>query len=142
MKTISCLIKYFKDPHGRKIQKLKERYQELDELSDVAVKIGDASAYRSLQSEMREVFFDYLTAVVVDSIYHLVPHVLIIWLISMVVPVISIPIINRQVSIFVAYLMAYLAFYVGKAIIKSIKSKLGHKLGLLGFTVSENKITN
>ncbi len=141
MLTISQVIKCFKNPHNQKIEKLKKRYQELDELSNVAVMIGDAAAYRSLQSEMREVFFDYLTAVVVDSIYHLVPHVLIIWLISLVVPVISIPIINCQINIFAAYLIAYVTFYVGKAMITSIKSKLESKLDLRGLTASENKIT-
>ncbi|SHH50379.1 hypothetical protein SAMN02745177_02703, partial [Desulforamulus hydrothermalis Lam5 = DSM 18033] len=82
------------------------------------------AAYHSLQSEMREVFFDYLTAVVVDSIYSLVPHVLIVWLVSLYVPTITIPIVNWQVSIFSAYLLAYLTFYVIKALAMSIRSKL------------------
>ncbi|SHH51401.1 hypothetical protein SAMN02745177_02719, partial [Desulforamulus hydrothermalis Lam5 = DSM 18033] len=66
------ILRFFKNPHRQKIEDLKKRYQELDELSSVAVIIGDGAAYHSLQSEMREVFFDYLTAVVVDSIYSLV----------------------------------------------------------------------
>ena len=83
MTKVSDLLKFLKDPHTEKIQQLKERYQELDDLSNVAVEIGNATVYKSLQTEMKEVFFDYLTAIVVDSVYRLVPHVLIIWIISL-----------------------------------------------------------
>ncbi|GAB6158156.1 hypothetical protein JCM39194_13560 [Desulfotomaculum varum] len=124
------ILRFFKNPHRQKIEDLKKRYQELDELSKVAVIICDGAAYRSLQSEMREVFFDYLTAVVVDSIYSLVPHVLIVWLASFFVPTITIPIVNWQVGIFPAYLLAYLTFYVVKALVTSIRSKLRLKLHL------------
>ena len=75
----------------------------------MAVEIGDAVAYKSLEAEMKEVFFDYLTAIVVDSIYKLVPHVLIIWVISLKWPIITIPFANWQVSIFGAYLL--ITFY-------------------------------
>jgi len=132
MKKVSELVKFLKDPHTKRVQHYKERYQELDELSDVAVDIGDAVAYKSLQAEMREVFFDYLTAVVVDSIYRLVPHVLIICLISLKWPNITIPFVNWQVSIFGAYLVTYILFYVGKWLVKLIKPRL-HRLGSVGF---------
>ncbi|AEF94787.1 hypothetical protein Desca_1946 [Desulfotomaculum nigrificans CO-1-SRB] len=128
MKKISELLKYLKDPHAKEIQKLKDRYQELDELSNVAVEIGDVAAYTSLQSEMREVFFDYLTAVVVDSIYHLIPHVLILWLISLKWPIITIPVFHWQINIFVAYMLGYLGFYLVRFVTRSIKSKLLLKL--------------
>lgn len=132
MRKVSELVKFLKDPHTKKVQHYKERYQELDELSDVAVDIGDAEAYKSLQTEMREVFFDYLTAVVVDSIYKLVPHVLIILLISLRWPTITIPFVSWQVSIIGAYLVMYILFHLGKSLIKLIKSKLD-KFGEVGF---------
>ncbi|HBV86118.1 MAG TPA: hypothetical protein DEF42_05585 [Desulfosporosinus sp.] len=124
MKKLSELVKFLKDPHTKKVQHYKERYQELDELSGVAVDIGDAEAYKSLQAEMREVFFDYLTAVVVDSIYRLVPHVLIICLISLKWPTVTIPTVNWQVNIFGVYLATYFLFYLGKWLVKLIRSKL------------------
>jgi len=137
MKKVSELVKFLKDPHTKKVQQYKERYQELDALSQVAVEIGDAVAYKSLEVEMREVFFDYLTAVAIDSIYRLVPHVLIIWLISLKWPNITIPFVDWQVSILGAYLVTYILFHVGKWLVKPIKSRL-YKLGLLGFVrVSE-----
>ncbi|SDI58990.1 hypothetical protein [Desulfosporosinus hippei] len=136
MKKGSKLIQYLKDPHTKKVQHFKERYQELDELSEVAVQIGDALAYKSLQTEMKEVFFDYLTAVVVDSIYKIAPHVLIIWIISLKWPYITIPIVNWQIDIFGAYLVGYLLFYGGKWLVKPIKSWL-HKLGLIDFRASQ-----
>jgi len=132
MTKVSELVKYLKDPHAKKVQHYKERYQELDDLSNVAVDIGDELAYKSLQAEMKEVFFDYLTAVVVDSIYKLVPHVLIIWIISLKWPNITIPFVNWQVGILGAYLIAYFLFHVGKWLVKPIKSRL-YKLGLFGF---------
>jgi len=130
MTKFSRLLKFLKDPHSEKIQQLKERYQELDDLSNVAIEIGNAAAYKSLQTEMKEVFFDYLTAVVVDSVYKLVPHVLIIWAISLKWQSITIPLVNWKVSILGVYLLTYLIFHVGQIISKPIKSKLGPKLGL------------
>ncbi len=131
MKKVSELVRFLKDPHSKKVQYYKERYQELDDLSQEAVEMGDVIAYRSIEVEMREVFFDYLTAVVVDSIYRLVPYVLIIWIISLKWPTITIPFANRQVDVFGAFLVSYLLYHVGKGLVKPIKSKLC-KLGLFG----------
>lgn len=141
MIKVSKLLKLLNNPHSKKIQQFKERYQELDDLSNVAVEIGNAAAYKSLQTEMKEVFFDYLTALVVDSIYRLVPHVLIIWLISLKWQSISIPIVNWQVNILGAYLLSYLIYNVGQLLANPIKSKLS-KLGFPSFIRSSasNKI--
>lgn len=133
MKMVSELVKFLKDPHAKKVQHYKERYQELDDLSNVAVEIGDEEAYKSLQVEMKEVFFDYLAAVAVDSIYKLAPHVLIIWVISLKWPNITIPFVNWKVSIFGVYLVTFVLFQVGKWLEKPIKSRL-YKLGLFGFS--------
>lgn len=124
MKKVSELVKFLKAPHAKKVQQYKERYQELEDLSEVAIEIGDAAAYKSLQAEMREVFFDYLTTVAVDSIYKFAPHVLIICVISLKWPTITIPIVNWQVGILGAYLVAYLLYFVGKRLLKPIKCRL------------------
>ena len=89
MNKVYELLKFLRDPHAEKVSQLKGRYEELDDLSNVAIEIGNATVYKSLQTEMKEVFFDYLTAIVVDSIYKLVPHVLIIWIISLKWPIIT-----------------------------------------------------
>lgn len=135
MKKTSQLIKFLKDPHSKKVQHYKGRYQELDALSNVAIEIGDAAAYKSLQAEMKEVFFDYLTSVAVDSIYKLVPHVLIIWLISLKWPYVTIPFVNWQLGILGLYLGTYFLFHIGKSLAKPIKSILC-KVGLSGFRAS------
>ena len=140
MKKVSELVRFLKDPHAEKKSQHKGRYEELQDLSNVAVEIGNADAYKSLQSEMREVFFDYLTAIVVDSIYKLVPHVLIIWLISLKWPSIAVPLVNWQLSILSAYILSYIVFLIGKLLIKLIKSKLLPKFGLL--MVSSSTKTN
>ena len=135
MENFSKLFKFLRNPHRAKIEQLKVRYQELDDLSNVAVEIEDATAYKSLQKEMREVFFDYLTAVVVDSAYKLVPHVLIIWVISLKWQSITVPIVHWQVNILSAYLLSYLIFNVSQFLSNPIKSWLS-KIGFLGFSRS------
>lgn len=142
MKKVSELVRFLKDPHAEKVSQLKGRYEELDDLSNVAVEIGNAAAYKSLQAEMKEVFFDYLTAIAVDSIYKLVPHVLIIWLISLKWQSITVPIANWKMNILGAYLLLYMLFYIGQLLAKPLKSKLSPKLSFLGFTRSSltNKI--
>jgi hypothetical protein len=129
MKKVSELLRFLKDPHAERIGKHKRRYEELDDLSNVAIEIGNEAAYKSLQAEMKEVFFDYLTAIMVDSIYKLVPHVLIIWLISLKWPSITVPIVNWQVNIIGAYLVLYVLFHIGQLLAKPIGSKLLPKLG-------------
>lgn len=136
MKKVSELVKFLKDPHTEKIQQLKGRYQELDDLSNVAIEIGNATVYKSLQTEMKEVFFDYLSAVMVDSVYKLVPHVLIIWGISSKWQSITIPRVNWHVNILGAYLFSYLIFYVGQILARPIKSWLSSKTGLLDIAKS------
>jgi hypothetical protein len=138
MTNLSQLMKFLKDPHRKKIQKIKSRYQELDELSNVALEIGDAAAYRSLQVEMKEVFFDYLTAVVVDSAYKLVPHVLIIWVISLKWPSITIPIVNWKVSILGVYLLAYLIFNISQM----FANKLWNKLSKVGAIILKKRLSS
>lgn len=132
MKKVSEIVRFLKDPHAEKISQHKGRYEELEDLSNVAVEIGNADAYKSLQAEMKEVFFDYLTAIVVDSIYKLVPHVLIIWLISLKWSSITVPIINWQVNILAAYLLSYILFHFVQLLAKPIKSRLLPKLGFHG----------
>lgn len=140
MMKFSELVKFLKDPHTEKIQKLKGRYQELDDLSNVAVEIGNAAVYKNLQTEIKEVFFDYLTAVVVDSVYKLVPHVLIIWVISLKWQSITVPLVNWQVSILGVYLLSYLIFHVGQMLVKPIKTRLSPKLGLTD--VAKSSVTS
>ena len=136
MKKVSELVRFLKDPHAERINKHKGRYEELQDLSNVAVEIGNAAAYKSLQTEMKEVFFDYLTAIVVDSVYKLVPHVLIIWLISLKWPIITVPFMNWQVNILGAYLLLYVLFHIGQLLAKPVKSILLPKLGLSGIKLS------
>ncbi|RYD06430.1 hypothetical protein N752_03650 [Desulforamulus aquiferis] len=126
------VIQYLRDPHSNKIKKLKKEYQELDELSNIAVEIGDVAAYRSLQKEMRDVYFDYLTAIVVDALYNIVPHVLIIWLISIKFKTVTIPIIKYETSVFAAYMVGYLSFMLGRWMFNYIKPKLCAKTDIVG----------
>lgn len=139
MKKISEILRFLKAPHTEKVQQIKVRYQELDDLSNVAIELGDATAYKSLQAELKETFFDYLTAVVVDSVYKLVPHVLIIWALSWKWQSITVPIVKWRVNILGAYLLFYLIFNVGQLVANPIKSRLS-KFSLFRF--SRSSVTN
>lgn len=120
-------LKFLLDPHKENIQAAKSRYQKLDDLSNIAVDIGDVMAYKSLQIEMKEAFFDYLAAIAIDSIYKLIPHVLIIWLISLRWQSITIPVANWKANILGAYLLAYLIFYFAQLIAVRVKNSLANK---------------
>ncbi|HHY25237.1 MAG TPA: hypothetical protein GX523_00540 [Desulfitobacterium dehalogenans] len=110
--NISKLLNFLKDPHSQKIQQHKKRYQELDELLKVAVDIKDAAAFKSIQAEMREVFFEYLTALGVDSLYKFSPHLVLACLISLKFETITVPLFNWQISTVFAYLGLYFLFHL------------------------------
>lgn len=125
MNTMLKILDFLRDPHSQKIQQHKERYQELDELSKVAVTINDQEAYKSLQAEMREVFFDYLTALGMDAIYKFFPHLVLACLISLKFKTITIPLFNWQVNTVFAYLCLYFLFhFLLKPVIGLIKTKM------------------
>lgn len=125
MNTMLKIVHFLRDPHSKKIQLHKERYQELDELAKVAVDINDPEAYKSLQAEMREVFFDYLTSLGMDAIYKFSPHLILACLISLKFRTIMIPLFNWQVNTVFAYLCLYFLFhFLLKPVIGLIKTKM------------------
>lgn len=140
MQIFKRIFNYLKDPHGKRVQELKDHYRELDELSNIAVEIGDVNAYRSLQIEMRQVFFEYLTASVVDTIYRLAPYVIIICLISIKWKTVTVPLINWEIATFGAFLLGYLVSLLGRWMFSYIKSNIGVKFNNLSMAkVQENK---
>lgn len=71
-------------PQRVKIDKLRNRLKELQELSHLALLMGDEGAYGALQAEMREVFLEMLPLLFLEFIAWLLPHVLVITVLSYV----------------------------------------------------------
>lgn len=126
-------IKWLLNPHKQKIESLKKKYKELDELSTAAIGLEDINAYHSLQNEMREVFFDYITAIFVDGLYTMLPHVLLIWLLSIKYRTITIPVVNYQVNIVIWYPLLYLLLYLSYKTVRKLllNSKVNRKRNVL-----------
>ncbi|TWH55997.1 hypothetical protein DesLBE_0181 [Desulfitobacterium sp. LBE] len=122
--NILKFLNFLKDPHSRKIQQHRQRYQELDELLKVAVDLKDAAAYKSVEVEMKEVFFEYLTALGIDSLYKFSPHLVLACLISLKFKTITIPLFNGPINTVFAYLGMYFLFHlVLKPLLKLIRSR-------------------
>ncbi|SHN81785.1 hypothetical protein [Desulfitobacterium chlororespirans] len=122
--NILRFLNFLKDPHSQKIQQHKQRYQELDQLLKVAADIQDAAAYKSVEAEMREVFFEYLTALGIDSLYKFSPHLVLACLISLKFKTITIPLFDWSINTVFAYLGMYFLFHlVLKPLFKLIMSR-------------------
>lgn len=110
MEVLLKFVKWLKAPHGKKMEKLKSRYKDLNDLSQVAVEIGDEAAYRSLQSEMKEVFFEIFSLSIIDGIYWLLPHVLFITVLSVRFSMISL--FGREIGIYIWYPVCAIIVYL------------------------------
>lgn len=110
MSTFFKFVKWLKAPHRNKMEKLKSRYKDLNDLSQVAVEIGDEAAYRSLQSEVKEVFFDIFSLAIVEGLYSLLPHILLITVLSMRFNIITL--FGREIGIYIWYPVCAILLYL------------------------------
>lgn len=113
MSTFLKLVEWLKAPYKKKMEGLKSRYKDLNDLSQVAVEIGDEAAYHSLQSEMKEVFFEIFSLSIVEGIYWLLPHVLLMAALSIRFNVITL--FGREIGIYIWYpVLAILVYLIRK----------------------------
>ena len=110
MDVLLKLLKWLKDPHRKKMEGLKSRYKDLNDLSQVAVEIGDEAAYRSLQLEMKEVFFEIFSFSIIDGLYWLLPHVLFITVLSLRFSMIHL--FGREIGIYIWYPVCAIIVYL------------------------------
>lgn len=110
MSTFFKFIKWLKAPHRNRMEKLKNRYKDLNDLSQVAVEIGDEAAYRSLQSEIKEVFFEIFSLTIVEGLYSLLPHILLITVLSLRFNIITL--FGREIGIYIWYPVCAILLYV------------------------------
>lgn len=108
--------------HKEKQKKLIQRIGELRELSGLAAEAGAPAVYQSLQKEANELLMEYLALCFIDGIYFLLPHVLVLAVLSHFWPVVNLPdgapFYGWKVSSVVWYPVLVIMYYLGKNLIR------------------------
>ncbi|MEG6616053.1 hypothetical protein V6C27_06380 [Peptococcaceae bacterium 1198_IL3148] len=110
------VIDKLKQPHREKKEKLLAEIKKYNELSESALQMGDGEAYHALQERIREIYFEMLAASVLESLTSLVPHFIIMWLLSLKFRQITIFDITLEVIIY--YPLAIIIYLVAKKLVK------------------------
>lgn len=105
-------------PHRKKQEKLMSRMAEYRELASLAYENDNKDMYTLLQRELNEMFCEYLTWSFLDGIGFLIPHVLIMGLISFWLPYFTLPfklpVIGNHAYVIVWYPLMIIIYYVGR----------------------------
>lgn len=103
-------------PNREKQEEIMTRLSEFKELSAVAVQLGDQAAYKNLQIEMNQMFMQYMVTVFFDSLRFLLPHFIMMWLLSINFRFInlpfSIPGLGSEIGIVVWYPVAAILAHI------------------------------
>lgn len=109
-------------PHRERQEKLISRMAEYRELSSLALESDHKVMYSLLQREMNEIFCEYLTWCFLDGIGFLIPHILIMWLISLRFPVVvlpfDLPLIGNEAGVIIWYPLVVITFYVTRWLVR------------------------
>ncbi|SFH32230.1 hypothetical protein SAMN05660649_04741 [Desulfotomaculum arcticum] len=116
---VNALLDKWFHPNRAKQQELQDRIKELQELSNLALEIGNRQIYKNLQVESNELLMKYLTYAFFDGLRFLAPHLFILAIISTKISSIhlpvSIPALGDKLSIVFPYIVvAVLANYLYK----------------------------
>ncbi|MGQ9556460.1 MAG: hypothetical protein ACUVTU_00710 [Desulfurispora sp.] len=95
-----------------------QRIEELRELSGLAAEAGVPAVYQSLQKEANQLLVEYLALCFIDGIYFLLPHVLVLAVLSHFWPVLVLPagapFYGGEVSCTIWYPALVVMYYLGK----------------------------
>lgn len=80
----------------------------------MAVKLGDADAYQALQVRIKDTYWEMMSASFLDAFIYLLPHVLIISLLS--IKFRTIHILGLNIDVLLYYVLAIILFKVGKKV--------------------------
>jgi len=109
-------------PHREKQEKLLARMAEYRELSSLALESDNEAMYSLLQRELNEMFCEYLTWCFLDGIGYLIPHALVMWLISLRFPVLNLPFalpwLGSDAPVIVWYPLLVIAFYILRRLVR------------------------
>ena len=116
---VNALLDKWFHPNRAKQQELQDRIKELQELSNLALEIGNRQIYKNLQVESNELLMKYLMYAFFDGLRFLVPHLFILAIISTKISAIhlpvSLPALGDKLSIVIVYIvLAVLANYLYK----------------------------
>jgi ABC-type multidrug transport system fused ATPase/permease subunit len=108
-----------KKPHREKKEKLLNEIKNYNELSETAMLLGDREAYQALQERNKEAYFEMLAASILESITSLVPHFVIMWLLSLKFKQISV--FGFTLEVIVYYPLAIIIYLVIKKLVNQHK---------------------
>ncbi|WP_347490542.1 hypothetical protein [Desulfoscipio sp. XC116] len=129
MNLKKMLDKWF-HPNEAEQERLQNRIKELQELSKLALEIDNREIYKNLQSESNELFMKYLTYIFFDSLRFIVPHLLLLAVITSKIKFIrlpvNLPLLGSEISIVLVYLVAVIMYYIVRKRIRSKKMQLSN----------------
>jgi hypothetical protein len=112
-------------PNREKQEEIMTCLSEFKELSTVAVQLGDQAAYKNLQIEMNQMFMQYMVTVFFDSLRFLLPHFIMMWLLSINYRFINLPFaipgLGSEIGIVVWYPVAAILAHIS---FKRLKKRL------------------
>lgn len=114
-------------PNREKQEEIMKRLSEFKELSMIAAQLGDQATYRNLQIEANQMFMQYIVTVFFDSLCFLLPHFILMWILSINFRFIhlpfSIPGLGSEIGIIVWYpVIAILAHVSYKRLKRRLKT--------------------
>lgn len=115
-------------PHKAKKEKLMGEIKYYNELSEIAIHLGDSEAYHALQASIRGIYFDMLAASFLETFSLLLPHFIIMWLLSIRFSQISI--FGLRLGVIIYYPLAVLMYFIGKRVFNKFNgnaSKVGNR---------------
>lgn len=115
-------------PNRKEQEEMMSRLTNYKELSSVAVQLGDMAAYRNLQIEMNQIFMKYMVTVFFDGLRFLLPHLIILAVLSTYVDSIKlsfiIPGLGGEIGILVWYPVVAILAHVTHKRLKKRLSKI------------------
>jgi len=94
-------------PNKDKQEEIQNRLKEMQELTKIAAEIGDRQIYKSLNTEMNELFMKYLMYVFFDGLRFIAPHFLLLAIITSKVNFIylpvDLPLLGNEIGVVLLY---------------------------------------
>lgn len=112
----------FKNPHKAKKERLLEELEHYNDLSRTAVEIGDYDAYKAIQMQIRDKYWELLSTSMCDALVFILPHVIIMWLLSLKFRYITVFGVNIEVIIW--YPSCVIVYYIVKTVVNKRRKKL------------------
>ena len=111
-------------PHRARQKEALGKLLEYRELSSLALESGNEAIYSYLQKEMNQTFMEFLIWCFLDGIGSMIPHVAVMWLLSLWMPSIPLafrlPYVGDRLPVIVWYPALAISFYAGRWLVRKI----------------------